>query len=87
MDKESLLPCQDWKFEIRKAIKISRYFVALFSRTSVEKKGYIQKEFKYAIDVLDEFPEGGIFIIPARLDICDIPYERFWDIYSITLIR
>jgi len=26
--------------------------------------------------VLDEFPEGEIFTIPARLDNCEIPYEK-----------
>lgn len=60
LDKESLLPGQNWENEIRKAIKKSRYFIPLFSSTSVEKRGYIQKEFKYALDVLDEFPEREV---------------------------
>jgi hypothetical protein len=85
LDKESLLPGQDWKNEIRKAIKNSRYVIALFSSTSVQKRGYIQKEFKYAIDVLDEFPEGEIFAIPARLDNCEIPYEKFRSIERVDL--
>jgi len=85
LDKKDLLPGQNWDIEIRKAIKNSRYFIALFSSTSVQKRGYIQKEFKHALDVLDEFPEGEIFAIPARLDNCEIPYEKFRKIERVDL--
>jgi TIR domain len=85
LDKEDLLPGQTWNSEIRKAIKNSRYFIGLFSSTSIQKRGYIQKEFKFALDVLDEFPEGEIFAIPARLDDCEIPYEKFRGIERVDL--
>jgi hypothetical protein len=85
LDKKDLLPGQDWNVEIRKAIKNSRYLIALFSSTSVQKRGYIQKEFKFALDVLDEFPEGEIFAIPVRLDNCETPYEKFRNIERVDL--
>ena len=70
---------------MEKPLKNSRYFIALFSSTSVQKRGYIQKEFKFAVEVLEEFPEGEIFAIPARLDECEIPYERFRNIERVDL--
>ncbi|MFZ0513789.1 MAG: toll/interleukin-1 receptor domain-containing protein [Candidatus Nitrosopolaris sp.] len=76
LDKESLLPGQNWEIEIRKAIKNSRYFIALLSSNSVDKRGFVQKEFKFALEVLDEVPESQIFVIPARLNECKIPYEK-----------
>ena len=85
LDKEDLLPGQSWDLEIRKAIKKSRYFIALFSSTSVSKRGYVQKEFRKAIDTLDEFPEGEVFAIPVRLDDCEIPYERFRSIERVDM--
>ena len=85
LDKEDLLPGQSWDLEIKKAIKKSRYFIALFSSTSVNKRGYVQKEFRKAIEVLDEFPEGEIFAIPVRLDECEIPYERFREIERVDM--
>ena len=85
LDKEDLLPGQSWDLEIRKAIKNSRYFIALFSSTSVSKRGYVQKEFRKAIDTFDEFPEGEIFAIPVRLDDCEIPYESFRKIERVDL--
>ena len=85
LDTKDLLPGQTWNLEIRKAIKKSRYFIALFSSTSVQKRGYIQKEFKFALDVLDEFPEGEIFAIPVRLNNCEVPYEKFRGIERVDL--
>ncbi|MEK6615819.1 MAG: toll/interleukin-1 receptor domain-containing protein, partial [Bacteroidota bacterium] len=67
-DKESLLPGQKWEIEIRKAIRASRYFIAILSSKSLTKRGVVQKEIKEALDVLDEFPESEIFIIPIRID-------------------
>jgi TIR domain/SIR2-like domain len=84
-DKESILPGENWKIVIRKAIKSSRYFIPLFSSNSTKKIGYIQKEFKYAMDYSDSFPESEIYIIPARLDTCEIPYEKLEEIQYVDL--
>src|SRR5688500_9649920 len=75
-DKDSIRAGENWKLAISRAIKNSRYFIPLFSSKSVGKIGYVHKEFKYAIDVLENYPPSEIFIIPVRLDNCEIPYER-----------
>jgi TIR domain len=85
LDKESLIAGQNWKIAINKAIKKSRYFIPIFSSISVEKRGYVQKEFRYALNVFDEFPESQIFVIPVRLDDCEIPYEKLKDIEYVDL--
>ena len=46
IDKENLLPGQEWKRTITKAISESSYFIALLSTNSISKKGYIQKELR-----------------------------------------
>src|SRR3954447_18445814 len=84
-DKDVIKPGQNWKIAIRKGIKSSRYFIPLFSTGSVEKIGYVQREFKYAIDNFDQFPESEIYIIPARLDNCNIPFEKLEDIQYVDL--
>lgn len=73
LDDESLLPGQDWDSEIRKAIRSAHVFVACLSSGSVTKRGYVQKEIRFALDVASEIPEDDIFIIPIKLDPCDIP--------------
>ncbi len=80
LDKEELSPGQNGDKEIKKAIKNSKFFLPLFSSTSVAKRGYIQKEFRLAIDTADEIPEGQIFIIPIRIDECQVPFDKLSNI-------
>ncbi len=85
LDKEAILPGYKWKFAIYQAIKSSRFFIPLFSSNSVEKIGYIQNELKYAIEVSKNFPEKDVYIIPARLDSCNIPFEILEEIQTVDL--
>jgi hypothetical protein len=55
-DKESLLPGENWEIEIPKAVRKSKFFIPLFTNTSVSKRGYVQKEFRIALDVALEIP-------------------------------
>ena len=68
LDKEELLGGQNWKNQIEDAISKSRYFIPLFSKTSVAEIGYVQSEFRFALDVLKRYPPNVIFYIPLRLD-------------------
>ncbi len=72
LDEEDLLPGADWRFEIRRAIRSSKLFLACLSKESIDKQGYVQKEIKIALDVLDEMPEGKIYLIPVRLEACTV---------------
>lgn len=73
MDKRELVAGQDWKLEIRRAIEQSQCFVALLSKKSVGKRGFVQKEIRFALDVLGEIPPGQIYFIPVRLESCEVP--------------
>jgi hypothetical protein len=73
MDKRDLLPGQAWESAIEKAIKASDFFLACISSKSVSKRGFVQKEVQLALDVLGEVPHGQIFLIPVRLEPCDVP--------------
>jgi len=85
MDKKNLMPGQNWENEIEDAISKSRYFIALFSSNSVSKRGYIQVEFKYAIEVFKKFPPEDIFYLPIRLDDCEIQYRELKKIETVDL--
>lgn len=76
LDKLDLLPGQYWDQEIRKALRSARFIMIFFSTNAVNKRGYVQREFKLALEVLEEIPDDQIFIIPVRLDDCEVP-ERF----------
>ena len=70
LDKEKLLPGQDWELEIRKAVRESGVVVVCLSK-QFNQAGFRQKEVRLALDTAMEQPEGEIFIIPARLEECD----------------
>jgi len=72
LDKEKLLPGTDWELEIRRAVETSDIVVVCLSR-QFHQAGYRQKEVKLALDTAMKQPEGEIFIIPARLEVCDVP--------------
>jgi hypothetical protein len=73
LDKEKLLPGQDWDLEINRAIKNSDAIILCLTKRSVQKRGYVQREMKKAIDLAQEQPEGEIYVIPVRLDDCKVP--------------
>lgn len=75
LDTEVLLPGMDWDLEIRKGMRASDSALVCLSSISVAKEGYVQKELKFAQDIQDEKPRGTIFLIPLRLDPCEIPYD------------
>lgn len=85
LDIECLLPGQDWRAEIANAMKRSDYFLALLSTRSVTKRGFVQKELREALDLLQEFPEGQIFVIPIRLNDCVVPSEQLQRLHYIDL--
>jgi hypothetical protein len=59
--------------EIQKALRASDVVVLCFSKLSVAKEGYVQREFKQAMKYAEEKPEGMIYVIPIRLDDCEPP--------------
>ena len=73
MDVRKLLPGQNWARAIENAIETSDFFVACFSPRSVRKKGGFQAEIRYALDCARHVPLDEIFIVPVRLDSCEIP--------------
>ena len=75
LDSEKLLPGQDWNLEINKALDSSDVILLCLTKKSVDKEGYVQKEIRLALDRALEMPEGRIFLIPARLEECELPYK------------
>ncbi len=85
-DEESLLPGQDWELEIRKAIGRTHVVVVCLSQGSTTKRGYVQKEIKFALDEADKQLEGDIYIIPVKIEVCDLP-ERLQRYHALNLFE
>jgi len=73
LDEKNILAGKEWDIEIQKAVRESDVILVGFSKDSVNKEGYVQKEIKLALDIAEEKPEGTIFIIPVRFENCLLP--------------
>jgi len=73
LDVKKLLPGQDWRIKIEEAVETSDIVIICLSSNSVSKEGYVQKELRYAREIALEKPEETFFLIPLRLDECEVP--------------
>lgn len=72
-DKD-IKPGQDWRLEIRNAVKNSYAYVLCLSQESqLRTTAGIYPEALDAISVFREYTPGSIFVIPVRLSNCEIP--------------
>ena len=73
VDKRRLLPGQDWRRAIERAIEWSDLVVACFSRAAVRKRGQFQAEVRLALRCSERMPLDDWFVIPVRLEECRLP--------------
>ncbi|HEY2913780.1 MAG TPA: toll/interleukin-1 receptor domain-containing protein [Candidatus Angelobacter sp.] len=73
LDEEDLLPGQRWQEVIPIEVRSADAIIVCLSQHSISKEGYVQKEIALALDIVDEKPEGTIYLIPVRLEACTIP--------------
>jgi len=79
LDEEELYPGQDWDMEIEKAVEASDAVLVCLTNNSINKRGYVQKELRFVLDIALEIPEETIFIVPLRLEECIPPRSlRDW---------
>jgi hypothetical protein len=85
IDVQDLIGGQDWRLAVTEAIHSSSYFLALISKSSVSKRGYVQKELREAMDVLQQFPPGQIYLVPVRLDESVPTHQTLADLHWVDL--
>lgn len=73
MDCRKLLAGQNWPRAIDQAIAVSDFFIPCFSTNSVEKRGRFQAEIRYALECAEEVPLDRAYVVPVRLDRCQLP--------------
>ena len=89
LGSEKILPGQDWDIETQEAVEQSNIVIACISNQSVNKEGYIQKELRKILSIAEEKPEGTIFVIPLKLEDCEVPRQmqnwQWVDYYPIPI--
>jgi hypothetical protein len=86
LDEIDIFPGQNWDIEIQRAIKKTDFALICLSSISVQKKGYLHKEIKWALDRQSEMPEVDIFVIPVKIEPC-ILENRLAGIHSVDLFE
>lgn len=75
LDREEILPGENWELKIRRTLKEADFLVLCLSSNSVGKRGFVQKEMNMAMDLALEMPPDSIFLIPIRLDEVALPEQ------------
>lgn len=68
MDCKDLMPGSNWDLSIKKAQSRSDLVLLFISKNSINRRGYVQREIKEALDAMKERIAEDIYIIPIRLD-------------------
>jgi hypothetical protein len=86
LDTEDLQPGQNWQHEIRKAILKSTVVIVCLSREFNKQHGYRHEELKLALEKKKLLDDENIFIIPVRLEQCDMP-ESLRSLHRVDLFE
>ncbi len=85
LDRRKLMPGQNWPRAIENAMCVSDFVIACFSCNSVTKKGEFQAEVRYALDCAQRMPLDHVFLIPIRLDECQIPARITREVHYVDM--
>lgn len=86
LDTENLQPGQNWQNEIRKAILKCDVVIVCLSHGFNEQHGYRHEELKLVLEKAKWISDGVVFIIPARLEKCDMP-ESLQHLHRVDLFK
>lgn len=67
-DRDRLKPGQKWDYEIKRALARATIVIAFISNNSVDRRGYVQRELRIALDQAFDKLNDDIYIIPMLLD-------------------
>lgn len=73
IDMRDLRVGQEWEPTIRQAIRDADFIVICLSNRSLSKRGFIQKEIRFALECYGSIPFGEAFLLPVRLEECPPP--------------
>ena len=73
LDEEDILGGTRWEDAIEDAVRDADVVIVCLSPGSTTKEGFLQREIRFALGVADEKPEDTIFIVPLKLEECEVP--------------
>jgi hypothetical protein len=74
-DERDLRAGEEWQRAIERAIAEADYVLVCASSRSISKTGFVNREIRFALQEQERRPLGSRYIIPIRLDECQLPHE------------
>ncbi|HAO22362.1 MAG TPA: hypothetical protein DCQ37_18995 [Desulfobacteraceae bacterium] len=74
--EDDVLAGENIEMTMRRNIRKSNYVLAVMSEKTLSERSLFQKNLKLALNILDEFPDNQIYLIPVRIDECEPADER-----------
>src|SRR6266571_7382599 len=75
LDIKDILAGEKWERSIWRAVRAADFFLACLTNRSVNKRGFLQKELKQALNIWQEKLQDDIYLIPCRLEECEVPED------------
>lgn len=76
MDIYDIVGGEKWEYAIEKAIGTSDFFLICLSKQSLTKRSFYRREINIALDLCLRRLEDDIFLIPVKLEPCNIEDTR-----------
>jgi hypothetical protein len=54
-------------------ISNAHHIILILSPRSVAKRGYVQVEFRTALDRMNHLPDGHVLVLPILMEECEVP--------------
>ena len=75
IDVRCIKPGQNWDFEIKRALNKASLILIFISNNSCNRRGYVQRELRLALDKINETLFDDIYAIPVLLDDSPVPEQ------------
>lgn len=86
-DSRDILGGANPRRAIEQAIKRSDFFVPCLSDNSAGKRGFVQRELNQALDIWRGMLLNDIYLVPVRLDNCQVPEDLKENFQHIDLFK
>lgn len=73
LDREQLVPGQNWPRAIEHAIQSADFAIQCFSTRSVSRRGYFHKELRLVLESASRVPFEEVYLLPVRFEECKLP--------------
>ena len=76
MDRKDIYGGMDWEHAVRSALEESDFVVVCLSRNSRGRHSQVASEIRATLELSDQILRADAYLIPVRLDSCEIADER-----------